>query len=129
MFVEPVATVNNGPEMLSVTESNGPDDPLTVSTVEPDLYMSKLPVTPNEPVICADPVYGNAATTPVTYDAVNAYDADSELFEYDAVTTYEAVCASVTYDAVCAFSTYEAVVAYDADTAWLTYEAVCAFAT
>ncbi len=66
MFVDPVATVNSGPEILSVTVTNGPVEPLMVTTFEPDLYTLKLPVSPNEPVICADPVYGNAATTPVT---------------------------------------------------------------
>ena len=117
IFVDPVATVNSAPEFVSVTVINVPVDPLTDNTVEPDLYMSTLPVTPNEPVICAEPVYGNAATTPVICDAVNAYDDDSELFEYDAVATYEAVCANVTNDAVCAFETNDAVAAYEADTA------------
>ena len=87
MFTDPVDTVNNGPEILSVMDINGPVEPLTANTVEPDLYMFTLPVTLSEPVICADPVYGNAATIPVTCDAVNAYDADSDELEYDAVAT------------------------------------------
>jgi hypothetical protein len=66
IFVDPVATVNSAPEFVSVTVINAPVDPLTDNTVEPELYMSTLPVTPNEPVICAEPVYGNAATIPVT---------------------------------------------------------------
>ena len=116
MFVDPVATVNSGPEILSVTVTNGPVEPLMTTTFEPDLYTLKLPVSPNEPVICADPVYGNAATAtaPVTYDAVNAYDDEITLFEPygpntpDAVMN-DAVCAVVTNDAVAACVAYDAV--------------------
>jgi hypothetical protein len=114
MFVDPVATVNSGPEILSVTVNNGPVEPLMATTFEPDLYTLKLPVSPNEPVICADPVYGNAATIPVTCDAVNAYDDEITLFEPygpntpDAVMN-DAVCDVVMNDAVAACVAYDAV--------------------
>jgi len=34
--VEPVHTVNRGPDITSVTSNNGPFDPLTANAVEPD---------------------------------------------------------------------------------------------
>ena len=71
MFVDPVATVNSGPEMLSVTEINGPVEPLTVSTVEPDLYMFTLPVALSEPEMFT------AWFNWLTYDAVAEYEADT----------------------------------------------------
>ncbi len=49
--MDPVHTVNNEPDTTSVTSNNGPFDPLTANTVEPDLYMSTLPVANNEPDI------------------------------------------------------------------------------
>ena len=39
--------------------NNSPIEPLTDSIVEPELYKLVKPVTLNDPVISADPVYGN----------------------------------------------------------------------
>ena len=111
---EPELTWNNEPDNVSFTVNNGPVDPLIDNTVEPELYIDTLPVTPNDPVICADPVYGNAATDPSKYDAVNAYDAVTDLDADTALSTYDAVCAFATYDAVCAVVTNDAVNVFSA---------------
>jgi hypothetical protein len=47
---------------------------LIVSTSPTGFEIIKEPVTPNEPVISADPVYGNGSTYPSRYDAVKAYE-------------------------------------------------------
>jgi hypothetical protein len=97
IFVDPVATVNSAPEIVSVTEINGPVDPLIDNTVEPDLYMFTLPVAFNEPDMFT------VWFSWLTYDAVDANDADT------AFSTYDAVCAVTTYDAVAAWVAYDAV--------------------
>ena len=71
-----------------------------------------LPVTPSEPVICAEPVNGNGETYPVKYDAVNAYDDETTLFEPYGPNTPDAVmnddvCAVITYDAVAVCIAYD----------------------
>jgi hypothetical protein len=66
-----------------------------------------LPVTPSEPVICAEPVNGNGETYPVKYDAVNAYDDETTLFEPYGPNTPDAVM----NDAVSAKSACEALTA------------------
>jgi hypothetical protein len=53
------------------------------------------PVIPNDPVIKALPVYGNAGVLGA-YDADNAYEALVEVFEYEAVVAYEALTACKT---------------------------------
>jgi hypothetical protein len=50
-----------------------------------------LPVTPSEPVICAEPENGNGEIYPSKYDAVNAYEDDVDVFEYEDVTAYDAL--------------------------------------
>jgi hypothetical protein len=94
---DPVHTVNSEPDTTSVTSNNGPFDPLTANTVEPDLYMSTLPVANNEPDMFT------VWLSWLTYDAVEANDADT------ALSTYDAVCAVVTNDAVVAFCAHDAV--------------------
>lgn len=89
--MDPVHTVNNEPDTTSVTSNNGPFDPLTANTVEPDLYMSTLPVANNEPDILT------VWLSWLTNDAVEANDEDT------ALSTYDAVCAVVTNEEVAAF--------------------------
>jgi len=69
MFVDPVDTVNNGPELLSVIDNKGPTDPLIVTTVDPDLYTDTLPVVFNEPDMFT------VWFSWLTYDAVDENDA------------------------------------------------------
>jgi hypothetical protein len=69
IFVDPVATVNSGPEFESVTVINCPVEPLTDNTVEPDLYMLTLPVVLSEPDMFT------VWLSWLTYDAVDENDA------------------------------------------------------
>ncbi len=85
--------MNNEPDTTSAMSNNGPFDPLTANTIEPDLYMFTLPVAFNEPEI------STAWFNWLTYDAVDANDDDT------ALSTYDAVCANTTYEAVCAKAT------------------------
>jgi len=80
---------------------------------EPDVEIE--PVTPNDPVISADPVYGNVVSG--AYEALKAFVANEavvaklELTALDALTANEAVVAKLE---LTAFKTYEAVTAFDA---------------
>jgi hypothetical protein len=94
---DPVYMVHSEPDTASVTSNNGPFDPLTMNGDEPDLYMFTLPVAFNEPEI------STAWFNWLTYDAVDANEADT------ALSTYDAVCANVTNDAVAACVAYDAV--------------------
>jgi hypothetical protein len=88
---EPEYMLHRDPDNESFTVNSVPNEPLNVNTVEPELYALMDPVTPNEPVICADPVYGNGEIYPSKYDAVNAYDAVVARDADTAFKTYEAV--------------------------------------
>jgi hypothetical protein len=94
---DPVYIVHSEPDTESVTSNNGPFDPLITSGDEPDLYMFTLPVAFNEPEM------STAWFNWLTYDDVDANEADT------AFNTYEEVCASVTNDAVSANDAYDAV--------------------
>ena len=74
---DPLCTTNRAPVRLSVMVNNPPCEPLTCRTIEPELYMFVEPVTPNDPVIRADPVYGNVV--------LGAYEADIAFCAHDAV--------------------------------------------
>ena len=76
---DPVYMVHSEPDTVSVTSNNGPFDPLTISGDEPDLYRFTLPVAFNEPEI------NTAWFNWLTYDAVDANEADTALSTYDAV--------------------------------------------
>ena len=76
---DPVYMVHSEPDTVSVTSSIGPNEPLTVNMLEPDLYMFTLPVALSEPDMFT------AWFNWLTYDAVDENDADTALSTYDAV--------------------------------------------
>ena len=57
-----VFTENKDPDSESVTENNCPEEPSIENTVDPDLVMDTEPVTPSDPVIKAEPVYGKVVS-------------------------------------------------------------------
>ena len=63
--------MNNEPDTTSAMSNNGPFDPLTANTIEPDLYTFTLPVALIEPDI------STAWFNWLTYDAVYANDDDT----------------------------------------------------
>ena len=65
--------MNNEPDTTSDTSNNGPAEPLTANTVDPDLYILTLPV------VLIEPDMFTAWFNWLTYDAVDANDDDTAL--------------------------------------------------
>ena len=107
----PWALTSNGIEVLPIA-------PI------PNLVTFTLPVTPKDPVISADPVYGNGFIPPITYDAEIAYEAEAMLLAPYGPYTLDDVIndAVLAKDAVSEFGAYDAEIAFcatEADTAKL----------